>query len=178
MIIYATGFDAITGAFDRIDIRGVDNVSLKDKWKDGPQTFLGIMVDDFPNGKFVTMIYAVLDPAQRTLTFASAGHLPPLLIDGDGGRFLPAERGMPLGLVGGDFSEMTVTIPEGSRIVFYSDGITEAEEPTQQDYYGMERLQRHVMSAGATAESLLEDVRSFADGADLHDDATVIFVRA
>src|SRR5215510_14399193 len=138
----------------------------------------GLMVDDFPNGKFVTMIYAVLDPAQRTLTFASAGHLPPLLIDGDGGRFLPAERGMPLGLVGGDFSEMTVTIPEGSRIVFYSDGITEAEEPTQQDYYGMERLQRHVMSAGATAESLLEDVRSFADGADLHDDATVIFVRA
>jgi sigma-B regulation protein RsbU (phosphoserine phosphatase) len=137
-----------------------------------------LMVDDFPNGKFVTMIYAVLDPTQRTLTFASAGHLPPLLIDGDGGRFLAAERGMPLGLVGGDFSEMTVSIPEGSRIVFFSDGITEAEEPTQQDYYGMERLQRHVMSDGATAESLLEDVRSFADGADLHDDATVIFVRA
>ena len=40
IIIYATGFDAITGAFDRIDIRGVDGVSLKEKWKDGPQTFL------------------------------------------------------------------------------------------------------------------------------------------
>ena len=48
MIIYATGFDAITGAFDRIDIRGVDNVSLKDKWRDGPQTLLGILVDGFP----------------------------------------------------------------------------------------------------------------------------------
>jgi cation diffusion facilitator CzcD-associated flavoprotein CzcO len=41
VIIYATGFDAITGSFDRIDIRGVDGVSLKEKWKDGPQTFLG-----------------------------------------------------------------------------------------------------------------------------------------
>src|ERR1700757_4923294 len=49
IIIYATGFDAITGAFDRINIRGVDGVSLKDKWKEGPQTFLGILVDGFPN---------------------------------------------------------------------------------------------------------------------------------
>jgi cation diffusion facilitator CzcD-associated flavoprotein CzcO len=49
IIIYATGFDAITGSFDRIDIRGVDGVSLKDKWRDGPQTFLGILVDGFPN---------------------------------------------------------------------------------------------------------------------------------
>ena len=39
IIIYATGFDAITGSFDRIDIRGVDRVSLKEKWQDGPQTF-------------------------------------------------------------------------------------------------------------------------------------------
>ena len=49
LIIYATGFDAITGAFDRIDIRGVDGVALKAKWQDGPQTFLGILVDGFPN---------------------------------------------------------------------------------------------------------------------------------
>jgi cation diffusion facilitator CzcD-associated flavoprotein CzcO len=49
IIIYATGFDAITGAFDCIDIRGVDGVSLKAKWQDGPQTFLGILVDGFPN---------------------------------------------------------------------------------------------------------------------------------
>src|ERR1700756_1125038 len=49
IIIYATGFDAITGAFDRIDIRGVDGISLKEKWQDGPQTFLGILVDGFPN---------------------------------------------------------------------------------------------------------------------------------
>ena len=49
IVIYATGFDAITGSFDRIDIRGVDGVRLKDKWKTGPQTFLGILVEGFPN---------------------------------------------------------------------------------------------------------------------------------
>ena len=42
MIIYATGFDAITGCFDRIDIRGRGGRRLKDQWADGPQTFLGL----------------------------------------------------------------------------------------------------------------------------------------
>ena len=49
MIIYATGFDAITGAFDRIDIRGLGGEKLVDKWRGGPKTFLGIQVEGFPN---------------------------------------------------------------------------------------------------------------------------------
>jgi cation diffusion facilitator CzcD-associated flavoprotein CzcO len=49
IIVYATGFDAITGAFDHIDIRGVDGEKLRDKWKDGPSTFLGMFVHGFPN---------------------------------------------------------------------------------------------------------------------------------
>jgi cation diffusion facilitator CzcD-associated flavoprotein CzcO len=49
MLIYATGFDAITGAFDRIDIRGRDNVSLKEKWAEGPVTYLGLTSAGFPN---------------------------------------------------------------------------------------------------------------------------------
>ncbi|HET6609268.1 MAG TPA: NAD(P)/FAD-dependent oxidoreductase [Rhodopila sp.] len=49
IIVYATGFDAITGSFDRIDIRGSDGQKLKDRWKSGPETYLGVMVDGFPN---------------------------------------------------------------------------------------------------------------------------------
>ena len=49
IIIYATGFDAITGSFDRIDIRGLNGQKLKDRWKYGPETYLGMMVDGFPN---------------------------------------------------------------------------------------------------------------------------------
>jgi cation diffusion facilitator CzcD-associated flavoprotein CzcO len=49
IIVYATGFDAITGSFDRIDIRGSDGQRLKDKWSSGPQTFMGVLVEGFPN---------------------------------------------------------------------------------------------------------------------------------
>ena len=49
IIIYATGFDAISGAFDRIDITGAGGVRLKDVWANGPQTYLGVFVEGFPN---------------------------------------------------------------------------------------------------------------------------------
>ncbi len=49
IIIYATGFDAITGSFDRIDVRGLGGQRLKDTWAEGPRTYLGVLVEGFPN---------------------------------------------------------------------------------------------------------------------------------
>jgi cation diffusion facilitator CzcD-associated flavoprotein CzcO len=50
ILIYATGFDGVTGAFDRIDFRGADGVRLDDVWLDGqPRTFLGMLAERFPN---------------------------------------------------------------------------------------------------------------------------------
>lgn len=49
IIIYATGFDAITGSFDRIDIRGTGGQSLREKWAGAPRTYLGTQVAGFPN---------------------------------------------------------------------------------------------------------------------------------
>ncbi len=49
VIVYATGFDAITGAYDRLDIRGSGGTSLAEKWKDGPSTFVGVLSHGFPN---------------------------------------------------------------------------------------------------------------------------------
>lgn len=49
VIVYATGFDAITGAYDHIDIQGVGGERLRDKWRDGPSTFLGVFIHGFPN---------------------------------------------------------------------------------------------------------------------------------
>jgi cation diffusion facilitator CzcD-associated flavoprotein CzcO len=49
MLIYATGFDGVTGAYDRIDFRGPGGVRLRDVWADGPRTYLGQLVDGFPN---------------------------------------------------------------------------------------------------------------------------------
>lgn len=54
VIIYATGFDGVTGSLDRIDIRGRDGLSLKTAWEDGPSTFLGIQARGFPN--FYTLV--------------------------------------------------------------------------------------------------------------------------
>lgn len=135
-----------------------------------------LLVEDFPAGRFVTMVYAVLDPAKRTLTFANAGHLPPLLVTGISAQFLHVERGIPLGLGPSDFSEVEVKLPRGSRLVFYSDGITEAENPTDEEY-GFVRLQQHFLRPDSSAETLLDDVRSFADGSGLRDDASVILVK-
>ena len=69
IIIYATGFDAITGSFDKIDLRGVDGVRLKDKWKSGPQTYLGVMVDGFPNMMMLMGPHTALGNIPRSIEY-------------------------------------------------------------------------------------------------------------
>jgi sigma-B regulation protein RsbU (phosphoserine phosphatase) len=135
-----------------------------------------LMVEDFPSGRFVTMVYAVLDPEKCTLTYANAGHLPPLLVDDSGARFLETEMGLPLGIRHGSFSETTIPLSSQFRVALYSDGITEATNAVDEEY-GPARLAAHVLSGGNCPESLLENVRAFANGAGLHDDATVIMLR-
>src|SRR5438132_5131792 len=136
-----------------------------------------LLVDDFPSGRFVTMVYAVLYPANRILTFAEAGHIRPLLVTVSESRFLETEAGIPLGLGFGSFSETRVHLAEGWRLLFYSDGITEAMNP-QQEEYGDVRLRDHVLRADSSTEGLLEDVRFFANGTGQHDDATVIIIKS
>jgi cyclohexanone monooxygenase len=54
MLIFATGYDALTGALARIDIRGRDGLALAEKWDGGPQTYLGLMTAGFPNLFIIT----------------------------------------------------------------------------------------------------------------------------
>jgi cation diffusion facilitator CzcD-associated flavoprotein CzcO len=49
ILIYATGFDGVTGAYDRIDIRGENGLRLKDAWAETPRTYLGMLAEGFPN---------------------------------------------------------------------------------------------------------------------------------
>ncbi|WP_150293231.1 flavin-containing monooxygenase [Sphingobium estronivorans] len=87
IIVYATGFDAVTGSFDRIDIRGVDGARLKDKWEHGPQTFLGVHAAGFPNffmvggplaslGNFTPALEFSVNWIMDLLDFMSAKGLP------------------------------------------------------------------------------------------------------
>jgi len=70
IIIYATGFDAITGAFDAIDIRGENGLRLKDKWKGGPKTYLGILVEDFPNMMMLMGPHTALGNIPRSIEYS------------------------------------------------------------------------------------------------------------
>jgi cation diffusion facilitator CzcD-associated flavoprotein CzcO len=81
MLILATGFDPVTGALSRIDIRGRDGIELKEKWKDGPRSYLGIVGSGFPNlfavngplgvnGNFVTASELVVDWIAGLIRFA------------------------------------------------------------------------------------------------------------
>ena len=70
IIIYATGFDAITGSFDKIDFRGAGGARLKDKWKSGPQTYLGLMVDGFPNMMMLMGPHTALGNIPRSIEYS------------------------------------------------------------------------------------------------------------
>lgn len=69
MIVYATGFDAITGSLDRIDLRGTNGLRLKDRWKNGLETCLGVMVDGFPNLFMVMGPHTALGNIPRSIEY-------------------------------------------------------------------------------------------------------------
>ncbi len=70
IIIFATGFDAITGSFDKIDFRGAGGVRLKDIWKNGPETYLGLMVHGFPNMMMIMGPHTALGNLPRSIEYS------------------------------------------------------------------------------------------------------------
>jgi sigma-B regulation protein RsbU (phosphoserine phosphatase) len=135
------------------------------------------LLNDLPAARFVTMIYAVLDTADRHLVFANAGHPYPLFVDSTGGSFLPTEAGLPLGIRDGRFAEREVHMPAGSRLVLFSDGLSEATNSAEEEY-GTARIREHFGGESATVESLLDEVHQFTSGLPASDDQTVVMIRA
>ena len=78
-----------------------------------------MMIDDFPSGRFVTMVYAELDPSTRILRIANAGHLAPLLVEPTGHRWIKHEHGLPLGISASKFSETAVTLGRFAYCVLF-----------------------------------------------------------
>ena len=151
-----------------------------------------IISENLDTRSFITMTYGVIDLRARLLTFARAGHTPLLYLPGDcvGGdvRVLT-----PSGLVVGlripgaqeKFSELleesSVDLHTGDVFVFYTDGISEAMNPDS-DLFGDSRLGRLVaehghLETGELRERILREIESFVDGADQHDDMTMILIK-
>ena len=136
-----------------------------------------MLLDDFATGRYVTMIYAILDPAKHTLTFSSAGHPWPLLCHHTDVRPLHTDAGMPLGLLPGDFTEHTVKLCCDFRLLFYTDGISEQIGHAEEEF-GCERLMEFVGTHDCDVECLLADIRKFRGDGPQTDDSTVILLRS
>jgi sigma-B regulation protein RsbU (phosphoserine phosphatase) len=136
-----------------------------------------ILIKDFPSARFVTLIYAVVDPAFRKVSFANAGHVYPLLVESDGARFLETDSGLPLGLMECEYSEKEIDMPTGSRLFLYTDGITEAANASEEEY-GDERILAHVAEPSSSVATLLGDVAKFTAGIPATDDVTVVMLAA
>jgi cation diffusion facilitator CzcD-associated flavoprotein CzcO len=70
IIIYATGFDAVTGSFDAIDFRGLKGQLLKDRWTGGRKTYLGLTVEGFPNVTMVMGPHTALGNIPRSIEYS------------------------------------------------------------------------------------------------------------
>jgi serine phosphatase RsbU (regulator of sigma subunit) len=140
---------------------------------------------DVKKGMFVALLYAVLDPKEKTLTFSNAGQVQPILcspeklqaeyIDTEGDRF-------PLGIIKEcHYQEMRVSLKRGDILVFYTDGMVEGVND-KGELYGFERFLTSIeegrgLSPGDLLEKLINDVMLYVGKVEQHDDLTAVVVK-
>lgn len=136
------------------------------------------------DGNFITAFYAIYDPGEMTLTYASAGHNPPRLKRcSDGSMFVLDEaQSIPLGIIPDtEYEQATMRLVRGDQVILYTDGITEAFNP-EGDLFGTERLDEVLADCGIDAhaliESVLESVETFTQGRPADDDRTLLVLKA
>jgi len=133
---------------------------------------------------FVTLFFARLDTQNRQLSYASAGHNPPLLYQSSTGESTWLKpTGPAIGLVDEfGFQCNDIQLSQGDILVMYTDGLIEAINPGQSEQFGYERLLEIVrQNEGLRANDLIQKVRQalndFTQGALLADDITLIVCR-
>jgi phosphoserine phosphatase RsbU/P len=139
-----------------------------------------VVVGEIAPGKFITMVYLVVDGAEGTVEGAGAGHPPPRIVDPDGTVRSLEIRGLVLGIEPGErYDEVRAPLSVGGSVVLYTDGVLEARR--EGELYGFERLDAIVsegrgLSARDLAETVLADCRDFAEN-ELADDCAVVVVK-
>jgi PAS domain S-box-containing protein len=116
------------------------------------------LVQDLEAGRMATLIYLVIEPDLGSIRFASAGHLPPLIMGPNGdARFLEGGRSLPLGVMPGlEYAEATADIEAGSTLVLYTDGLVE-ERGASIDA-GLEALKAAVLDGPPDPEALCDHI--------------------
>ena len=150
----------------------------------GPGTVLRevnqLLQDDNEALMFVTVFYAIFDPASGELVYANGGHNSPLVVHADGrSSELAGTGGIALGLVAGaDYEEDRLRLAPGETVVLFTDGVTEAENH-EYELFDMERLRRIFdgavpRNAEQANNAVFEAVRAFAGDTPQSDDITCI----
>ena len=135
------------------------------------------LLKDLPEGRFVTLVYSILDTKRATVRIANGGHPYPIFASEQTGiKELKTEKGLPLGLMNSEYSEIQLTLRPGDCLLIYTDGVVEATNAAGQDYE-TSRLVKSLQKPGVSAQSILTEVQEFASGGTLSDDATVIVLR-
>lgn len=138
------------------------------------------ILSDSQSGLFVTLFYAVLNTDTGQLTYANAGHNPPLLVGNSGVQQL-RNTGIPLGIEdSASWQAETTTVAPGDTLLLYTDGVPEAQNRAGQ-FFDMARLianiERHAGQNAETVEAaLIREIDAFVDGAPQADDQTLLVV--
>lgn len=126
--------------------------------------------------RFVTMIFAVVDPAKEEMTLVNAGHMPPLVRNAAGEVEEISEEiaGLPIGVYEDfEYESLTRPLKVGDYVTIFTDGFSEAMD-AKRDLYGLERLSATIATPGVPGqelgELLLTDVRKFVGDTPQSDD--------
>ena len=142
-----------------------------------------LITHNAPSSMFVTVYAAVLDPLHQTLDCISAGHNPPLYLDGDSGEavYLPA-HGIAMGILPDMEKNIEhLRLKAGDLFIMYTDGVTEAFD-AQYEAFGEDRLLsvaqecRH-LPADEVRDRIIEAIRTFTGSAPQSDDITLVVIR-
>lgn len=140
------------------------------------------LVRESDTGKFVTLFLGYYDTASGAMRFANAGHNPPYRVDaGKQVHRLPVATGIPVGIESGVvYANQDIRLDPGDLLVLYTDGVTEAMDPSGR-FFGDEGLEQFLaqhahLAPDACCDALTKAVRDFQVG-DLNDDVTVLTLR-
>ncbi|MGA8142574.1 MAG: PP2C family protein-serine/threonine phosphatase [Candidatus Acidiferrales bacterium] len=139
-----------------------------------------VICNNIAPDKFVTFCYALIDVSQNTLTYASAGHWPPLLLRRSGQSLSLKDGGPPLGLFHEfAYEDAVLRLEAGDQLVLYTDGLTEAQNSSGDEFgeHNVARIgnQNLRLSAAAMLETLRHEVTTYCNNS-FNDDLTLVVV--
>lgn len=129
----------------------------------------------FADGHFATVLVGLVDVRAHQVTLANAGHLNPLLIDGHDTKFIFTPVGVPLGVPGGPYETITFSVPAGSTMIAFTDGLVERRGESLD--VGLARLENAARGKTGPLDDLVSQVIvNLTEGAS-EDDIAVLGLR-